>query len=86
MVARIFPFLLLWMQATSNIWAEESIWSDGARPEDAIIQQSLARQWQDAWEGMTPEARSGYQHLTGSPYLPADFDPSSTSRAPTDRW
>jgi mono/diheme cytochrome c family protein len=77
MVARIFPLLLLWMQAASSLWAEESIWSDGARPEDAIVQQSLARQWQDAWEGMSPEARSGFQHLTGSPYLPADFDRST---------
>jgi mono/diheme cytochrome c family protein len=77
MIALIFFLLLVGIQSASGVRAEESIWSDRARPEDATVQQSLSRQWREAWERMSPEAQRGYRHLTGSTYLPADFDRST---------
>lgn len=38
------------------------------------IQNSIAEQFANLFREMSPSAKQGYQHLTGSVYLPADFD------------
>jgi mono/diheme cytochrome c family protein len=38
------------------------------------VSASVSDQWQQLWDGMSPAAKRGYEHLTQSVYLPADFD------------
>lgn len=39
-----------------------------------IFRASIERQFKTLFDGMSPEAKSGYEHLVGSVYLPSDFD------------
>ena len=39
-----------------------------------LFRASVEDQFQRLFEGMSPEAKSGYKHLVGSVYLPSDFD------------
>ena len=55
--------------------AEEAIASiqDRIKNRD-VFRDSIENQFQRLFEGMSPEAKSGYRHLVGSVYLPSDFD------------
>jgi len=38
------------------------------------IRDSLQRQYQTLWDGMSADAKAGYRHLVDNVYLPSDFD------------
>jgi len=67
-----FPIAILGIVFTSLAIADspnESATSEGQR-----IRDSLQKQYQSLWSGMSTDAKAGYRNLVDNVYLPADFD------------
>ena len=67
-----FPIALLGIVFAGLAIADspnESATSDGQR-----IRDSLQKQYQSLWSGMSTDAKAGYRNLVDNVYLPADFD------------
>jgi len=48
----------------------------GRLGESKFIEESVRKQWATLWDGMSPAAKRGYNHLVSNVYLPHDFDES----------
>lgn len=70
-------FRYLWI-AFWGLFSAGLAFADGSNLESAShalqIRDSLQRQYQTLWDGMSADAKAGYRHLVDKVYLPADFD------------
>jgi mono/diheme cytochrome c family protein len=65
----------------SNVGASKIASTNGTTANNAtIIRDSLKRQYEQLWSGMSADAQAGYRNLVGNVYLPADFDEEVMSR------
>ncbi len=67
-----------WFLALAGLFANGHAFAERPEPERPthaqIIRESLQKQYQELWEGMSDDAKAGYRHLVDNVYLPADFD------------
>ena len=74
----MFRTFRAWFMILAGLIAEGVAFGERPEPDRPthahVIRQSLQKQYQELWEGMSDDAKAGYRHLVDNVYLPADFD------------